>query len=301
MEYYNGLETPNHQLIQIKNFNHFKNNSYKHSSTDNIFQNKRGDTLHKIYNKFLVNPYLIRNSRYQLALNNNINFTQDDNNYKNNYNNKSNQTSEESGKEIYEEKNEMNQNMPNNFNNYNNIIENEKNNDINFPNINNSKRENLIKSPKNIRKQILNEENKNLYKEDEYNNNPIIKYENIKFPKINNNNYKFNYKTIERPIEYNVIFKNNNNDMYFSNNKNKLSLSYDIKNKKNLKNIDNPYISPIIAKIAKHNYLMRNPYSDKNEYLGPSYLKNNPILYPISTYKFDFNRYIKNYHVNKFV
>ena len=46
---------------------------------------------------------------------------------------------------------------------------------------------------------------------------------------------------------------------------------------------------------------MGNPYSDKNEYLGPSYLKNNPILYPISTYKFDFNRYINNYHVKKFV
>ena len=301
MEYYNEQQqTPNHKLIQIKNINHFKNNSYKHSSTDNIFQNKKGDTLHKLYNKFLVNPYLIRNSRYQIALNNNkinfLNFTQDGNNQKKNYNNKINQTSE---KEIFEDKKEMIQDKSNtNDINNNNNIENEKNNNINFPNINNYQRENLIKSPNNIRKQILNEENKNLYPED----NPINKYDNMKFPKINNNNYKFNYKEIERPIEYNVIYKNNNNDMFFSNNKNKLSLSYDIKNRNNFKNIDeNLYISPIIAKIAKHNYLMGNPYSDKNEYLGPSYLKNNPILYPISTYKFDFNRYINNYHVKKFV
>ena len=297
MEYFHKQETPNHRLIQIKNFNHFKNNSYKHSSTDNIFQNKKGDTLHKLYNKFLVNPYLIRNSRYQIALNNNNinfrNFTQDDNNQKNNYNNNINQTNE---KEIYEEKKEIIQNKPKEINNNN--LEQEKNHNINFPNINNYQRENLRKSPKNIRKQILNEENKNLYPED----NPINKYDNMKFPKINDNNFKFNYKTIERPIEYNVIYKNNNNDMYFSNNRNKLSLSYDIKNRKDLKNIDeNLYISPIIAKIVKHNYLMKNPYSDKDESLGPSYLKNNPILYPISTYKFDFNRYINNYHVKKYV
>ena len=295
MEYYKEQETPNHKLIQIKNFNHFKNISYKHSSTDNIFKNKKGDTLHKLYNKFLVNPYLIRNSRYQIALNNKINFTQDDNNNKNNFNN--NQTNE---KEIYEDKKEIIQNKPNEIKNNN--IKNEENHNINFPNINNYQRENLIKSPKNIRKQILNEENKNIYREDENKINPLNKYENIEFPKINNNNYKFNYKSIERPIEYNVIYNNNNNDMYFSNNKNKLSLSYDIKNRKNLKNIEeNFYISPVVAKIAKHNYLMRNPYSDKNEYSGPSYLKNNPILYPISTYKFDFNRYIQNYHVNKYV
>ena len=83
-------------------------------------------------------------------------------------------------------------------------------------------------------------------------------------------------------------------------------LSYDKKGKNYLnKSIDyienNEYISPVIAKIAKHNYLMRNPYSDKNKYLGPSRLINNPILYPISTYKYDFDRYLKNHHVNKFV
>ena len=82
--------------------------------------------------------------------------------------------------------------------------------------------------------------------------------------------------------------------LYDSKRKNQLNKSSDY-----LEN--NGYISPVIAKIAKHNYLMGNPFSDKNEYLGPSKLRNNPILYPISTYKFDFNRYIRNYHVNKFV
>ena len=46
---------------------------------------------------------------------------------------------------------------------------------------------------------------------------------------------------------------------------------------------------------------MRNPYSDKNEYLGPSYLIKNPILNPISTYKFDFNRYIQNYQADNYI
>ena len=46
---------------------------------------------------------------------------------------------------------------------------------------------------------------------------------------------------------------------------------------------------------------MNNPYSEKRENLGPTRLINNPILYPISTYKYDFDRYLKDYHLNKFV
>jgi hypothetical protein len=157
----------------------------------------------------------------------------------------------------------------------------------------------------------MNEENKNkpIYENTKFqtiddviptkrNNTSIPEYPNI--PKINNN------MSIERTIEYNIKNEKEYNDSFYTNNNNKLYLSYDKKGKNYLnKSIDyienDEYISPVIAKIAKHNYLMRNPYSDKNEYLGPSRLLNNPILYPISTYKFDFNRYIKNYHVNKFV
>jgi len=292
MEYYNEQETQNHKVIKIKYLNNYKNKSYKHSSTDNIFQNKKGKSLHKIYNKFLVNPYLVRNSRYRNALNN-INQTQDNNNrYKNIYdyiNRKEEENKEDKKEPIINNINEeLNTPLNNNFNHI-------------FPNININKEDNKVNNIKSIRQNFLNETNKNKnqeeYKNYLINNINVNKYDESEFPKIKNNNFNI----IERPIEYNINDRNDHNDIYFTNNNNKLSLSYDVKNRKDIRNIiGNQYISPIIAKIAKHNYLMRNPYSYKDEYLGPTSLKNNPILYPISTYKFDFNRYIKNYHVNKF-
>ena len=292
MEYYNEQETQNHKVIKIKYLNNYKNKSYKHSSTDNIFQNKKGKSLHKIYNKFLVNPYLVRNSRYRNALNN-INQTQDNNNrYKNIYdyiNRKEEENKEDKKEPIINNINEeLNTPLNNNFNHI-------------FPNININKEDNMVNNIKSIRQNFLNETNKNKnqeeYKNYLINNINVNKNDESEFPKIKNNNFNI----IERPIEYNINDRNDHNDIYFTNNNNKLSLSYDVKNRKDIRNIiGNQYISPIIAKIAKHNYLMRNPYSYKDEYLGPTSLKNNPILYPISTYKFDFNRYIKNYHVNKF-
>ena len=77
MEYYNERENQNHKMIRIKNINNYKSRAYKHSSTDNIFKNNKGDTLHKIYNKFLINPYLVRNSRYINTLNN-INYAKEE-------------------------------------------------------------------------------------------------------------------------------------------------------------------------------------------------------------------------------
>ena len=285
MEYYNESENRNHKMIKIKNINNYKDRAYKHSSTDNIFKNNKGDTLHKIYNKFLINPYLVRNSRYMNALNN-IYYTNEEKKYfNNNYNN--NQNIQES---IKENKKEVIYDKSNELNNYLNH-EDSQNDHIN--NININKNENTIKNVKNIRNKIFNEENKNGYQE-VYKSNLIKNNKNKEFPKIES---KYIHNTIERPIEYNIIYKNNDNDMYYSNNNNRLSLSYDVKSRK----FDDQYISPVIAKIAKHNYLMRNPYSDKEQYLGPSHLRNNPILYPISTYKFDFNRYIRNYHVKKFI
>ena len=276
MEYYNELEIPNYKVIKIKHLNHYKNN-YKHSSTDNIFENNKGNNLHKIYNQFLVNPYLIRNDKYRNALFNN-NKTQD--NYQKNNLRKMKEN-------IDERKTKMN---PINYNKNSNYKD-EPGEIINLANKNNNKNNYNI----NIRNQIFNEEKKNRYKE-EYNDdyiNPKNNIHTIDFPKIKNKNGN----TIERAIEYNINLNNNCNDIYFTNNNNKLSLSYELKNKSNMKQ----YISPIIAKIAKNNYLIKNPYSYKHEYLGPSTLKNNPILYPISTYKFDYNKYIRNYHVNKFI
>jgi hypothetical protein len=70
MYYYNEKEIPNHKEIKI---NYLNNNKKKfiHRSTDNIFGTYRGYTLHTIYNNFLVNPYLVRNRRYQNAINEN--------------------------------------------------------------------------------------------------------------------------------------------------------------------------------------------------------------------------------------
>ena len=293
MEYHNEYETQNHKSIKIKYLKNYKKYEYKHSSTDNIFKNKNINNLHKIYNKFLINPYLIRNNRYHNALNS-INKTHDDNYYYNNI---------QSIKEkINEDNKKIELNEPDKLSNENNENKEEINNMKNINDLYKEKSDNEINLNKNIRSQFFNEEKKNMLEQgyqQQYKSNPITSKKNdskeIIFPKIKNNNYNI----IERPIEYNINYSDNYKDLYYTNNKNKLSLSYDVKNIKNISR--NYYISPIIAKIAKHNYLMKNPYSDKDEYLGPSFLKNNPILYPIDTYKFDFNRYIRNYHVNKFV
>ena len=321
MKYYNEVEIPNHKEIKISYLNKNKRKKF-HRSTDNIFETYRGYTLHTIYNNFLVNPYLVRNKRYQNAINDNAENTHTFR-YKNRYlynNNNLNSVNEFSnnkkrneninGNINYIENNaELNYERKNYGEGQNNILKFPKINS-NFSNYNNN---NLKNGKFILRKKIINEENKNkpIYENTKFqtiddviptkrNNISIPEYPKI--PKINNNNNM----SIERTIEYNIKNEKEYNDSFYTNNNNKLYLSYDKKGKNYLnKSIDyienDEYISPVIANIAKHNYLMRNPYSDKNEYLGPSRLLNNPILYPISTYKFDFNRYIKNYHVNKFV
>lgn len=299
MKYYNESEIPNHKEIKINYLN--KNKRKKlHRSTDNIFETYKGYTLHTIYNNFLVNPYLVRNKKYQIALNN---YPGKNQTYRYRYNNYNNI--------INDNENYMRQNSYRNENinyNENNKYENQGydsfQNSMELPKIN--MYQNNIKNQKLIRKKIINEENKN---NPNYKNNfQTISAEKKyipQYPKIENIKDKI---IIERPIEYNIKNKKEYNDSFYTNNNNKLYLSYD--HNKKIKYLNksmeyaennNEYISPVVAKIAKHNYLMKNPYSDKNEYLGPSRLRNNPILYPISTYKFDFNRYIKNYHVNKFV
>ena len=276
----------------------------------------------------MVNPYLIRNKRYQNALNDNnekahtfryknkylynknlnnvneLNNNSKRNEYLNNLNNNIN-FSENDAQLNYERKNnykEQNKNM---------LKFPKINNNYNYNNYNSSNYQNFLKNGKFIRKKLINEERKinQIYENNYPSMNEAISSERntiSDYPKIHNTNINNNI-TIERTIEYNIKNEKEYKDSFYTNNNNKLYLSYDTKRKDNLNSssdyLDNTseYISPVIAKIAKHNYLMRNPYSDKNEYLGPSRLRNNPILYPISTYKFDFNRYIKDYHVNKFV
>ena len=321
MKYSNESEIPNHKEIKISYLNKNRRKKF-HRSTDNIFQTYRGYTLHTIYNNFLVNPYLVRNKRYQNAINDNTENThtfryKNRYLYNNNNLNNINESNYNSRRNQYLNNNvnysENNAELNYERNNYNEG----QNNILKFPKINNNLNNynNNLKNGKFIlRKKIFNEENKNLpnYENHKFHtidqeisserNNYSKPEEYPKLPKtyINNN------ISIERTIEYNIKNEKEYNDSFYTNNNNKLYLSYDKKRKNYLnKNIDyienNEYISPVIAKIAKHNYLMRNPYSDKNEYLGPSRLINNPILYPISTYKYDFDRYLKNHNVNKFV
>ena len=301
MNYYNEREIPNHREIKINYLNKYKKKKV-HRSTDNIFGTYRGYTLHTIYNKFLINPYLVRNSRYKNAINENT--QRPINRYS--YNN-----SVENGNGNLYLNNINNENINKIFSNYETKEYNNKPKNLKFPKINFNL--NNMNKGYYIRKKIINEENKNnlLY---ENNNNKEIKEPIVsekkyipEYPKIKNDNYNtINNISIERPIEYNIKTERDYNNSYYTNNNDKLYLSYDKKQRykylnRSLDTIQqqNEYISPVIAKIAKHNYLMRNPYSDKKEYLGPSRLKNNPILYPVITYKFDFNRFIRDYHVNK--
>ena len=127
-----------------------------------------------------------------------------------------------------------------------------------------------------------------------YNNNIMTENgdNNRGYQLTNDYNNRYN-NTIENTESNENEFINrrriNNNFNTINKENNRLGFSYD-----SLKEIkrNERYVSPIIAKIAKKNYLGDNPYTEKQQNLGNSMLKSNPILYPIDTYKFDFNRYI---------
>ncbi len=111
--------------------------------------------------------------------------------------------------------------------------------------------------------------------------------------KKNITNYDNNYNRLSpRTIYENELLKHNYPNMRSENNQN-----LEIINEEDLEK--NEYISAIITKIAKKNYLCQNPYTNKKEDLGPSMLQINPILYPIDSYKFDFDRYKKKDYVKK--
>ena len=319
MNYYNENEIPNHKVVEILYLN---NNRKKilHRSTDNIFQAYKGNTLHKIYNNFLINQYLVRKNKYQNAINENKEKTKTlrykirnlDNKNLNNIKEFSNNL----GRNGYHKNNKINYSENNSFSNYCKKNYYELKNSLKFQHVNKyNYNQNYLNYFKNgMRKKIINEKNKNEF----FNGNnskieigPILSESNYqphypkigKIEKININNII----SIERPIEYNIKNERDQNNSFYTNNNDKLYISYDIKRRNNNLNKsisyigENEYISPVIAKIAKRNFLMNNPYSEKRENLGPTRLINNPILYPISTYKYDFDRYLKDYHLNKFV
>ena len=315
MNYYNESDIPNHKEIKII---HLKNNRNKkfYSSTDNIFQFNKGNNLHKIYNNFLINPYIERRKQYQNV--NNVNKEKAQNlKYKiRHFDNKNLNDIKEFSNNIRRNKylrdSNINYSENNSFLNYNKKNYYEPLQQINKFNYNQNYYLGYFKNGKNLRKKIIKVENKN---ELFYRNNsqigigPSLSESNYQphYPKINKIENFNNSMIIERPIEYNIKNENNYNNYFYTNNNDKLYLSYDIKKRNNNLNksisydVENEYISPVIAKIAKRNYLMKNPYSEKSENLGPTKLINNPILYPISTYKYDFDRYLKDNYLNKFV
>ena len=283
MSYINEYRFINNQQNQSQN------NYIRNKSSERIIKRTSFINYDKIYNQFLTTPY--PPMYYQRFNKNN----------ENKYNNKINK--EISKQNIYDEN--YNQFIPpQNYNNFDKLNQNK----INSFNERYIKRNNYLNNNQALEEELRREErrtprNKNLNPSlissnlnYHYNNNIMTENgdDNNKRYKLENNSFNRHtnkIKNIESNEDELIINRKNNNNFNEINNdyNNKLGFSYD-----NVKEIqrNEGYVSPIIAQIAKKNYLVDNPYTEKDQNLGHSMLKSNPILYPIDTYKFDFNRYI---------
>lgn len=276
MSYINEYKSIINGNNDIQN-NYIRNNSSKHIIKRNNFIN-----YDKLYNEFLTSHYppmyykrFNTDNDYQSKNNINKLVNYEDNNdkyrYPQNYNN-------------YELLNKEG------INNYNSNINNENYYLNNNPILEEKINKKQIQTPNNI--SFINpkenfhynfydnadgEDNRNYQLTDNY----INKYDNRINNKLESDEDKLFDKRINNENTYNTINYNNN----------RLGLSSD-----NIKETyrREGYVSPIIAQIAKKNYLSGNPYTDKKQNLGPTMLKTNPILYPIDTYKFDINKYLKD-------
>ena len=277
--------------LMIKPGNRIQNNYVRNSSED-IFKRNKFVNYDKIYNQFLTSPYppmyYKRSARYNddlykiKSMNEKENLVDKDiNNYQYTH------------PQDYNEIRLLNQNK---INSYNTKI----NNEYNYLNNNKDLEEEIKKEPIYSRNKILDKSLINNSRNYHYNNyGNLTEYDDIN---INNNlDYQISNNINDKnTLDVKNSFHKMNNINNLNNidiNNNRLSVSNDkIRETYNNKG----YVSPIIAQIAKKNYLENNPYSAKEQNLGPSMLKINPILYPIDTYKFDFNRYIKGDFVNKY-
>ena len=271
-------------------------NSYIRNNSDNNLIKKNFINYDKIYNKFLISPY--RPIYYNRST---IDF---DNQYDNN---------------IYKEiTKEVNDDDNNNYlyrqaqtnNDLNTLDAQIKNNNFSrnirndYQYLNNNKfTENEMRriqqTPSNER-YSNNNFHYNMNKDEINLNENVNNYNNYQLTEDSNIIHDYSKKNAYELNEKELFNKRNDNSANLNtiNNNDKLHVSYDnIRERNN----NRGYVSPIITQIAKKNFLGDNPYSDKEQNLGPTMLKNNPILYPIDTYKFDFNRYIKGDFVNKFV
>ena len=277
--------------LMIKPGNRIQNNYVRNSSED-IFKRNKFVNYDKIYNQFLTSPYppmyYKRSSRYNDDL------------YKvKPFNEKENLVAKDNNNYQYthpQDYNEIRLLDHNKINSYNTKI----NNEYNYLNNNKDLEEEIKKEPIYSRNKILDKSLINNSRNYHYNNyGNLTEYDDIN---INNNlDYQISNNINDKnTLDVKNSFHKMNNINNLNNidiNNNRLSVSNDkIRETYNNKG----YVSPIIAQIAKKNYLENNPYSAKEQNLGPSMLKINPILYPIDTYKFDFNRYIKGDFVNKY-
>jgi hypothetical protein len=57
-----------------------------------------------------------------------------------------------------------------------------------------------------------------------------------------------------------------------------------------LNQLNMQYQGAEVGQINPKNFISNNPYTDKNYSLGNSNLQQNPIIHPINSYKFDYNR-----------
>lgn len=283
----------NHKTLETKNLVNpkFPRIIENHRSSDSIFQSHDAVNLHNIYNSFLVNPYPKRTKNIFV------------------FDNRNNQFKENESKKAsrYEQ-------ITSNFDNFQKI--NQNNSEVND-------KENNFIQPMNTER-FEKKEDLQINKESQYQQirlnktpekqnyiNPIY---NQEFKESNEIQYqKLNFRTpYKNSISNRVVVNNSksnlnprtiyeneltkNNYINYSGNKEIYKGLPIIKDS----NKNKEYISPIITKIAKKNYLNPNPYSIKEETLGPSVLQINPILYPIDSYKFDFERYIKRDYLKKF-
>ena len=263
---------------------------------ENIFRRPRFINYDKIYNRFLTNhypPLYYKNSSIE-NLTKNKNFEE------------AKKINEDEEENIYEKRrpneyeNIYSLNQEKNYNNHSQDLKNDY-----FKNefhLKDDKNQKIKEGPSE------NEQNKNekenyqynrSYNNYHYNNNKsdttnqnIKNYNNYKitesqYNKNNNNLYNYN----QRYLRNNSF--SNNRDLYHED-----INSFGVFDKSSRNTNNKGYISPIITQIAKKNYLVDNPFTGKNQNLGPTTLQSNPIVYPINTYKIDLNRYMNKFSLN---
>ena len=203
--------------------------------------------------------------------------------------------------------NEINENIPSlnsrvtprnfvqklNYLDDNQINSTNNNNNININNNNNNNEKNINSYDKYLRRNYSSQNfsdninnNNNNNNNQKINNIDMIEYkkqlqqrEAELIGKYNNNYSKYKKELDEQRFKLNENFSHQNNISYL-----------------NTKDENVPYY---IKNHAKKDQIPTNPFNLRENDLGPSFLSDNPILYPSNTYKFDIRRLTPNSYYNK--